>query len=207
MAIETSTVDISAGTEDIAGDRVGSNFHQSVKTMLGADGSETAFLAGRADGSDGIAYVDSRPLVVRKSVTPTISTSIYAAKDNIGGLMEFTNCVRASGGTGYLECLQIVDQDQEMPDVDIVFFDRTVAGTVTDNAAFDPDNADLLNVICRVPIGGLWADFNDNAVAHAHVGTAFKLNGTSIFGAIVARGTPTFTATSDITVVLTIRQD
>lgn len=145
---------------------------------------------------------------VRKSVTPTVSTSpAYAAKDAVGGIMEFTNAVGVSGGTGIVQTVTIVDASQQMPALDLVLFDRTIAGTVTDNAAFDPTDADLANVIGVVPMSQ-WFDFNDNAVGfRGGLGIAFKSNGTSIFGALVTRSTPTFVATTDIVVTLEVLQD
>ena len=37
---------------------------------------------------------------VISTVTPTISTGIYASGDQIGGVMSFTGCAKVNGGTG-----------------------------------------------------------------------------------------------------------
>lgn len=163
-------------------------------------------VASIAGGTALIGNVGSKQ--TRISVTPTVSTSpAYTAKDAVGGIMTFANAVGVSGGTGILQAVTIVDLSQQMPALDLVLFDRTIAGTVTDNAAFDPTDADLANVIGVVPIS-TWADFNDNSVAvRTGLGLAFKSNATSIFGALVTRSTPTFVGTSDIIVILEILQD
>jgi hypothetical protein len=144
----------------------------------------------------------------RISVTPTVSTSpAYAAKDAVGGLMTFANAAGVSAGTGLIQAVTVVDLSQQQPSLDLVLFDQTVAGTVTDNAAFDPTDGDLANVIAVIPISN-WADFNDNSVAYrSGLAFAFKAAATSIFGALVARSTPTFVGTSDISVLLTVIQD
>lgn len=145
---------------------------------------------------------------VRLAVTPTISTSAYAAKDAIGGILTFANAARWSGGTGTIVGVTIIDKDQELANIDLILFDQTIAGTVTDNSPFDPTDADLANCVGVVSIGsGFYADFSDNSVAHVNVAHPFVLAGTSLFGALVSRGTPTYTGTSDIIVILTIAQD
>lgn len=150
-------------------------------------------------------YVDPRGTTTLIQVTPTISAaSIYTAKDAIGGIMTFANASRISTGGGILESVTIVDKDQEMAAMDLVLFSATIAGTVTDNAAFDPDDATLLNCVASIPIlTGDYADFNDNSVAfRSGLGVAYTCAATSLFGALVARGTPTYTGTSDIVVTL-----
>lgn len=151
-------------------------------------------------------WMQPRLRVVRLAATPTISTSAYAIKDAIGGLMTFSGAVRASGGSGVLMAVQVVDKDQELKAMDLVLFDRSITAP-TDNAIFAPTDAELANCIGVVPVGA-YADFSTNSVAYANnVGLAFVLNGTDLYGVLVARDTPTFTATSDIVVTLTILQD
>ena len=199
-------VAITAGSgTTIATDDAGASGHvQITKQAISTDGSATLI---PADATRGLA-VEPRPKAVRLSVTPTVSTTpAYTAKDAIGGLMTFSNAVRASGGSGTLMAVQVVDKDQEMKDADLVLFDRSITAT-TDNAVFDPTDAELANCVGWVPLGaGMYADFNDNSVlAVNNIGLDFVSNGTDLIGQLVARGTPTFTATSDIVVTLTIWQ-
>lgn len=202
----TDGVAITAGSgTTIATDDAGAAGHvQLVKQAISTDGSATLI---PADATKGLA-VNQRPTVVRLQVTPTVSTSpAYTAKDCVGGLMTFSNAVRSSGGSGTLMAVQVVDKDQEMKDVDLVLFDRSITAT-TDNAVFDPTDAELANCIGWVPLGvGMYADFNDNSLLSVNsVGLDFVLNGTDLIGQLVTRGTPTFSATSDIVVTLTIWQ-
>lgn len=178
---------------------------QRVKLVDGTDGG-TDLLAGTA--ARGLA-VDARALVVRLQVTPTVSTTpAYAVKDAVGGLLTFANAVRASGGTCRLESVQVVDKSDSHQDssLELVLFDRTLSAP-TDNALFAPTDAEMLTCVGVVPIG-LWADYSVNSVACVNnVGLSMVLNGTSLFGVLVARGLPTYTSTTDIVVTLTIVQD
>jgi hypothetical protein len=167
-------------------------------------------VAGRTVDGDSNAsalYVDQRAKVVRLSATPTVSTSpAYTAKDAVGGVMSFANAVRASGGSARLEAVQVVDKGQQMAALDLVLFDSNPGGTFSDNTAFDPTDADLSTVVAVIPIGS-YADFNDNSVADVPVSRSIVLAGTTLYGALVTRGTPTYTTTSDIVVTLTLVQD
>lgn len=139
------------------------------------------------------------------SVTPTISTSAYAAKDNVGALMSFANAARTSGGGCFVESVQVIDRDQEMKDLDLAFFKASIT-TPTDNAVFDPTDAELADFLFLVPIGaGFYADFNDNAIADVPVGREIvALAATTLYGVLIARGAPTYTATSDLTVIVNV---
>lgn len=187
----------------IATDDISSVHYERGKVTLGAEGVATADLDGTAARG---AYVDPRLKVVRLQITPTISTTIYAAKDAIGGLLTFSNAARASGGTIFIQSLVVVDKDQERADMEL-YLSRATFTAPTDNAVFDPTDAELLDCVGVIGVGP-WYDFNDNAVASVNnIGLECSLAGTDLFGALVSRGTPTYTSTSDIVVTLTIAQD
>jgi len=200
-----------AGTS-IASDDVGGVQHQRVKLTPGPDGTATVDVGGRTvDGgsTNSALYVDPRSKAVRLSVTPTVSTTpAYAAKDAVGALLTFANAARASGGSILLQSVQIIDKSDSHQDapLDVVLFDRTFTAP-TDNAIFAPTDAEMANCVGVVPMYS-WADFSVNSVAtNNSVGLEIVLNGTDLFGALVTRGTPTYTSTTDIVVVLTILQD
>lgn len=191
----------------ISADDVGGVLFQNVKLDIGAGGATTPVVAG-GTSSDAIPVVP-RYKRSRLSVTPTISTSIYAAKDAVGGIMTFANAARSSAGSGVIRAVTVIDKGQQMAALDLVLFDQTIAGTVTDNNPFDPDDATLANTIGWVAIAATtgYKDFNDNSVAFAQCEIPYVCAATSLFGALVARGTPTFTSTSDLVVVLTVDLD
>lgn len=196
------TLNAGSGGSVVAADDVSSVFYQRVKLDLGGDGATLPIV----DQAVPTVLVPTGLKIVRVSVTPTISTGIYAAKDAVGGLMTFSNAARASGGSIVIEAATIIDNDQEMTGLELVLFDRTFSAAA-DNAIFAPSDADLLNVVGVVKFSD-WADFSTNSIAtRSGLGLAAKLNGTDLFGQLLTRGTPTFTATSDITVVLHIVQN
>lgn len=200
-------VPITAGTgTTIAADDIATVYYQRVKLALGPDGTYTADADGTAARGQ---YVDPRAKVVRLSATPTVSTTpAYTAKDAVGGLMTFTAAARSSGGSCRVEAVQVVDKGQQMKDLDLVLFDRSITAP-TDNAIFAPTDAELSNCVGVVPItAGTYADFSTNSVGVLNgLGLAVVLNGSDLFGVLVARGTPTYTSTSDLVVTLSILQD
>jgi len=148
--------------------------------------------------------------VIEITQTPTITAGAYTANDALGGLLTFANAVRAAGGSGVVTKVVIVDYDQERAPVDLVLFNQTFTATA-DNAPFDPSDADLANVIGYVDVAATdYANFTDNSVAAKSSGLRMPLPvtlvGTSLFGQLVVRSAPTYTATSDISVRLTIER-
>lgn len=203
------TVQITAGAGTVIGTdevTIGATAQhvQRVKLVDGTDGG-TDLLPGSA--GRGLS-VDPRPKAVRLQVTPAISTGVYAAKDAVGALMTFANAARSSGGSGIVQAVQIEDKGQQLAALDLVLFDRSITAP-TDNAIFAPTDTELGYCVGVVPIlAGDYADLSTNAVANrSGLGLEFVLNGTDLFGVLVARGTPTYTSTGDLVVSLSILQD
>lgn len=157
-------------------------------------------------GTNRIGSVVSRLGQMRLSQQPTISAgSIYAIGDAVGGLLTFANAAAVSGGTITITAVVIIDEDQELAPLELVLFDRTFTAT-SDNALFDPSDADLANCIGVIKVSD-YANFVDNSVATRECRLTAKLNGTDLFGQLVVRSTPTYTATDDITVIVQVAQD
>lgn len=143
--------------------------------------------------------------------TPTISTSAYASGDLIGTKMTLTGATSASVPNGTIVSVELIDKDAEAANVEVVFFDANPSNTTfTDNAAFAPTDADAANIICVREVQKHFA-FSTNGVSEAQnmAPCPFYLGGTNttIYAAIVSRGTPTYTSTSDLTLRVGIFQD
>jgi hypothetical protein len=183
-----------------------------VEGLVLTDGS-VAFRRGRnaaaVAGADDTAadQTMSWPPSVRVSQTPTVSTSpAYTAKDAVGGKLTFAGVVQADQLSGVLMGVTVLDASQQRPSLELVLFDRDFTPS-SDNAVFDPTDADLANCIGVVAVNS-WSDFNDNSVATVSgISLPIVLNGTSLYGQLLTRGTPTFVATSDITVMVTVLKD
>lgn len=142
----------------------------------------------------------------RISVTPTISTSAYAAGDALGGKLTFSNAARSSGYGGVITGVTIIDKDQERAPLELVLFNQDFTNT-TDNAAFDPSDADLANAVCVIPIAQYY-NFNDNSIGYSgDLNISFNCNTTDLVGQLIVRSAPTYSATSDIIVILHIVQE
>ena len=141
--------------------------------------------------------------------TPTITAGAYSANEAVGGLITFTNVATTdSRGSGVIQSITIIDDAAQNAELELHLFDRTFTAT-TDNAAFDPTDADLENYIGYILVTTAdYAGFVDNSAAHvSNVGLAFNLAGTSLFGQLVTRGTPTYAATDDLTIKIGVLQD
>lgn len=209
VSTQSGTLASVPATTTYAADLISSVYYFRQKVALGADGTFTADVSGRDVGSgDGAMYVDVRPNVARISQTPTISTSpAYAAKDAVGGLLTFANAARVSGGACKVTACQIVDKGQLMAALDLLLFDRSITAP-TDNSIFNPSDTEAGYCVGGFSIfGSDYADVSTNSVAHPAISPLeIVLNGTDLFGVLVARATPTYTSTTDIVVTLTIEK-
>jgi len=181
---------------------------QRVKLVAGKDGEYTGDVGGRnvdGDSNRSAIFTDVRSKLARLPATPTVSTSpAYSAKDAVGGLLTFSNAVRASGGACRIDSVQVVDKSQQRPDLELILFDRSVTAP-TDNLVFNPSDTELTYVVGVIYIGG-WSDLSTNSVTDIPVGRDVVLNGTDLYGVLITRSTPTFASTSDIVVTVNVLQ-
>lgn len=171
----------------------------SQRLAVESDGSINANITG-AVSLDAVT-------VTRIQVSQTTNASAYEAGDAVGALMTFANAAATSGGSIHVEGVTIVDEDSQLTAVDLVLFRASITAP-TDDAVFDPTDAELLDCVGVVKFFQAdYSTFNDNSVAHKDTALTAKLSGTSLFGVLVTRGTPTYASTSSIHVTLTIVQD
>jgi hypothetical protein len=140
--------------------------------------------------------------------TPTITAGAYSAGDAVGGLLTFVEAASVYKGDGKITKVVIVDDAKQAAVLDLWLFDRTFTPTA-DNGAWDPSDAD--NQHCLGVIHILAADYGpgaDNNVASVDCDFDFTLvaGGTSLFGQLACIGTPTYAATDDLTVKLTVNR-
>lgn len=210
---------LGVGIVDLAGLAVDAAW-QGVATHVDGDvfvANDGIIVIGGVDGTDvptkalvvdGRMVFDDPDVRVKVSQTPTVSSgSAYAVKDAIGALLTFAGVARTGFLSGVLETVTIVDKGQQMKALDLVLFSASLTAP-TDNAIFDPTDAELLTCIGVVKIAaGDYFDFNDNSVASVRLNHPYVLAGTPMYGVLVARDTPTYTSTTDIVVTLSARRD
>lgn len=166
---------------------------------VGVNGGTTAHVQymkqvdGRANGTDGIPGDTQGLWTVRRDDVQVISVAIagatnvtYASGEQVGTIFTLANAARASGGTGEILNIAVIDASDVMGAVDVVFFRQSVT-LASDNAAFAISDADALHLIDMVPCGP--ADIGNNRIASArNVGLAYSCTGsTSLFAAIITR--------------------
>lgn len=148
-------------------------------------------------------------------ITPTLTvdTAIYAALDIIGGKLTLTNAMRKKAGSGILHSITITDDDNEKAAFDILLFGADLTGTVADQGAYAHSSADLTNFLGRVQV--LASDYltvvtGSLAVVHLRnlaIPVRSSTTSTNLYALIIATGTPTYTAATDLKIRFGILRD
>jgi hypothetical protein len=141
------------------------------------------------------------------SQTPTVTAGAYSADDAVGGLLTFANAGRFTGGSGVIKNIVIIDDAGQDAELELWLFNDTFT-PISDNAAFAPAEADLHKLVGVITTeNGTWFECGTPSVCDIEIAKGFNLVGTSLYGQLVTRGTPTFAATDDITVIINLLQD
>lgn len=143
------------------------------------------------------------------ALTPTVTAGAYTAGEAVGGLLTFANAARTSGAGGLIKSLVLIDDAGQDAELELWLFDRTFTA-IADNAAWTPSEADLENliaVISTVDSAQGWLAAGTPSAIDIEISKRYDLAGTSLFGQLVTRGTPTLAATDDVTVKLGLLQD
>lgn len=144
------------------------------------------------------------------SPTIAVATTAYAAGNLIGSKLALPNCLGKGNYSAWLEGLVVLDRGNQKAAIDLVLFNADPAATTfADNTAFAVNPADAGKVIGLVSV--LAGDYVSIATTLA-VATKkdFRMalkNTTSsptLYAALVCRGTPTYTATTNLTLQLTV---
>ena len=156
--------------------------------------------------------------LVQSTVVMSVAGA-YATGDYMGTTttpQSFASAVRVSGGTGVIKSILISDKiTTTNVAMELWILDRTYTAP-TDNAAWDLSDPNMLFVQAVIPIGTTVSPTSGAGWFQSSAGQVYfdgslsypiKSNGTTLFYALVARGTtPAFTS-SDLTITLSILQD
>ena len=145
------------------------------------------------------------------ALTPTVTAGAYTAGDAVGGLLTFPLAARTniSEGGSVLVNVLIVDDAGQDAELELWLFNQTFTA-IADNAAWAPSEADLENCIGVVStVGSTWRAAGTPSVIQIECTRRIDLvaGGTSLFGQLVTRGTPTYAAVDDLTVKIQLLQD
>jgi hypothetical protein len=150
------------------------------------------------------------------SVTPTVDTLIYAAKDCIGGLLTFPNIISSRSRCGIIRAVTITDRSDNAVAYELVVFKSQPTGTFTDQAPFDPADADLplISPVISIPSANHYS-FNDNGVSSVSGLSSIVVSDTAsantgnmtLYACLITRGTPTYANAADVTVTITVTSE
>lgn len=141
------------------------------------------------------------------SQTPVVTAGAYSANDVVGGLLTFEGASRDHDEGGVIKDVIILDDAGQDAALELWLFKETFTA-IADNAAWAPSEADLRNLVAVISTSdGTWYAAGTPSVSRIEVSQRYDLTGTSLFGQLVTRGTPTYAATDDVTVIIGLLQD
>ena len=140
----------------------------------------------------------------------TVTAGLYAVGDNVGGKITLTSAARASGGTVRLNSIVLADHDEQEAEMDITFFNANPSGsTLTNDAATDVVDADAGKIAGTITISPAhYYDLGSCSVANIQdINMLITASGSAnLYCAVTTRGTPTFTATDHVNVIINLEQ-
>jgi hypothetical protein len=209
-----NSADVATGNPMPVSDAGGSLTVDSANIGLVAGASSGALVIGTTLTGAGEAHIGQVGGTVKLiSVGIAGSTSpAYSTADNVGGKLTFANAARVSAGSGLIQSAIITSKKVQTAAFDLVIFSTDPSNsTFTDNAAQDIHDSDIgtTNIIVGIIHINDGNSFTDASVHQAlNQALPFSLpSGTSLYGALVIRGTMTLTTTTDLTIALRILQD
>ena len=128
-----------------------------------------------------------------------VDTAIYASGDALGEKNSFPNVPEH----GTIMAINVIDRDSEAVNMDVVLFTTDIVGTA-DNAAFAPSDAELNDCLGAVLVD-TWKTFSTNTLGvETNIALPYWAPAGRLYFQCVTRGTPTFTAVTDVLVSLSI---
>ena len=138
--------------------------------------------------------------------TPVVTTGAYSANEAVGGMMTFENAALDTGGGGIINHVLLIDDAGQDADMELWLFDTAFLST--DSQAFIPAEASVHTLITVITISSAgWLIAGTPSVNVVSVfGQRYESTTKDLYGQLVTRGTPTFTAVDDLTVRLGLTQ-
>lgn len=153
-----------------------------------------------------MAYVFDK--VIESQVTPVIDDDAYTAGDVVGGLITFN--VSSPSGCGIINAMRIADDDDEKAVLTLYVFNAAPT-TIADDAAFAPTIADLKKLVAKIEIAADdYTSISDGTANNAYalkqdLNEVYKADGKgNLYGYLVCTATPTYTAATDLTIILSV---
>ncbi len=149
-------------------------------------------------------------------ITLVVSTGAYSSGDAVSVGNEIAHAVQTPGGYGKIVKVVLSDAAKQASALKLMFFNRPNATAPTDNAAFDPLDAEIQSYfIGHINVATTdYAALSDNSVATVIPPDGFPIKAAgnvagklqSVWVYVVSYGTPTYAATTDLHMTITVEQ-
>lgn len=153
----------------------------------------------------------SVPFTVTAAPTVTAS-SAYASGNAVGSLQTLSSALRQQTvgglGTAILQRVQVNFKSAQTAQTDIILFSASPSSTtVTDKSAIAIATADFDKVIGVIHVSDCTAQGTPSSCQANNLAIpVYNASGSALYAVAVTRGTPTFTATSDVSITYTFLQ-
>jgi hypothetical protein len=150
------------------------------------------------------------------TMTPTIDTSAYASGDQLGSLVELSNALDDSSGTGTIVSVAVLDKAAQSSALTLLLFKDKPTVASSDNAALNISDSEMAKCLGIIPIAGTdYVALSANSIASVRnvnlvissTKSDLNLNGTSLWAILRSGGSPTYGAASDLVLSIGIKQD
>lgn len=174
---------------------------------LATDGTGRLRTATNIKDADDNILSFAAPAVLSVTTTDAETTALDAGDSVCDTLLQFTNAAVASGGSGHILRAVLIDADDQGIEADLYLFSGSVTIPASD-AAWSLSDADAAKLIDTITFAAYEDHANNRtSVVRPAPPIPYKLDsGTTLYGALVTRGTPTYTATG-LTVKLHVLKD
>lgn len=146
-------------------------------------------------------------------IAPTlaVTAAAYSAGHLVGNKLTLTGIARADGKLALLQSLFLIDTSNQKAALELLIFNANPSATTfTDHATLSINAADVGKIVRRVSIAA--ADYvTIDTKAFADISPGGKVlkpaSGVDMYACLVAVGTPTYAATTALTLNLGVLQD
>ena len=136
------------------------------------------------------------------------ASSAYTAGNAVGGLITLSNINRASGLSVFIQSVVVASKSAQTAQIDLVFFNANPTGsTCTDKTAFNVATADAAKLVGAAHVSDWTASALGSVGQMQQPPIGITPTGTAAYACLVTRGTPTFTASSDLTLIVSSVQN
>jgi hypothetical protein len=154
--------------------------------------------------SAGVAAPCPASLVAAVTAAPTVTAaSAYASGNAVGGLITLAAINRQSGASIYVQSVTVASKSAQTAQFDLVFFNANpTASTCTDKTAFSVAAADASKLAGVAHVSDWTASAVGSVGQMQQPPIGVPVPVTTLYACLVTRGTPTFTATTDVSVTV-----